>query len=193
VSDPLLEAAYRVFSEAGFRGATTRHIAAEAGINEVTLFRRYSSKEDLIIAALKDASARSIHALETQALPDEPGDVEDEIGRYLEVILEAMHRAPQAHRAAVGEWGHHPAIDQHLLVTAAYVYATLDRYIAAAQEQGRIRADVSSAVVTQTLLGAAYADVLVRDTLPGYYAGAPGETARAYCAVVLRGTLTEGN
>jgi DNA-binding transcriptional regulator YbjK len=44
----ILEAAERVFSRDGFQGATTREIAREAGVNEVTLFRHFRSRDDLL-------------------------------------------------------------------------------------------------------------------------------------------------
>ncbi len=37
----------RIFSSKGYRGATTREIAAQAGVAEVTLFRHFKSKEKL--------------------------------------------------------------------------------------------------------------------------------------------------
>jgi AcrR family transcriptional regulator len=43
----ILEAGLRVFSKKGYLGATTREIAGEAEIAEVTLFRHFSSKEKL--------------------------------------------------------------------------------------------------------------------------------------------------
>ena len=52
VREQLLEAALKVFADAGFRGATTRRIAQEAGVNEVTLFRQFGSKEGLILEAV---------------------------------------------------------------------------------------------------------------------------------------------
>ena len=52
VREALLKAAIKAFSEAGMRGATTRRIAQEAGVNEVTLYRHFRSKDDLIDAAL---------------------------------------------------------------------------------------------------------------------------------------------
>ena len=43
----ILEAALKLFSREGYRGATTREIAREAGIAEVTLFRHFPTKEQL--------------------------------------------------------------------------------------------------------------------------------------------------
>jgi AcrR family transcriptional regulator len=49
----LLDAAAHTFSRDGIRGATTREIAREAGVNEVTLFRHFKSKEQLLRAVLQ--------------------------------------------------------------------------------------------------------------------------------------------
>ncbi len=43
----IIEAGLRLFSEKGFNGATTREIAKDAGIAEITLFRHFQTKESL--------------------------------------------------------------------------------------------------------------------------------------------------
>ena len=45
--DKLLEATLKLISEKGYLGATTREIAQEAGVTELTLFRHFGSKEKL--------------------------------------------------------------------------------------------------------------------------------------------------
>ena len=47
IQNRILAAAARVYAQYGFRGATTRLIANEAGVNEVTLFRTFGSKAEL--------------------------------------------------------------------------------------------------------------------------------------------------
>ena len=53
----ILDAAVQLFSERGYDGATTRAIAALAGVNEVTLFRQFGSKKSLFQAMLRHNSA----------------------------------------------------------------------------------------------------------------------------------------
>lgn len=48
----ILEAALRMFSQKGYSGATTREMAREAGVSEMTLFRHFPSKEALFEAVL---------------------------------------------------------------------------------------------------------------------------------------------
>ena len=45
--EKLLKATLRLISEKGYLGATTREIAQEAGVTELTLFRHFGSKEKL--------------------------------------------------------------------------------------------------------------------------------------------------
>ncbi len=49
----ILEAALELFSKHGFKGTTTKSIASEAGVNEVTLFRHFGSKERLFNAVIE--------------------------------------------------------------------------------------------------------------------------------------------
>jgi len=45
--EQIIRRAFKVFSRFGYRGSTTRMLADAAGINELTLFRYFGSKENL--------------------------------------------------------------------------------------------------------------------------------------------------
>lgn len=49
--DKLLLAAIDLMAEKGYHATTTKEIAAKAGVNEVTLFRHFGSKQNLLEAA----------------------------------------------------------------------------------------------------------------------------------------------
>ena len=49
----LMTAAIDLMAEKGYDGTTTREIAAAAGVNEVTLFRHFGSKQQLLEGAVK--------------------------------------------------------------------------------------------------------------------------------------------
>jgi AcrR family transcriptional regulator len=49
----ILKTAIRLFAQKGFRGTTTREIALAAGVNEVTIFRHFASKQELYSAILE--------------------------------------------------------------------------------------------------------------------------------------------
>jgi TetR/AcrR family transcriptional regulator len=68
----IIEAAMKSFVKEGYRGATTKHIAREAGVNEITLFRKFKSKENILQVALnKNKEAMSQLLDETLIMTDE--------------------------------------------------------------------------------------------------------------------------
>ena len=50
--EQILDAVVATVLEHGYAGATTRQIAAAAGVNEITLFRRFGDKRSLVHAAI---------------------------------------------------------------------------------------------------------------------------------------------
>jgi AcrR family transcriptional regulator len=50
----ILDAALDLFGEAGYEGMTVEAVAARAGVGKTTIYRRWSSKDDLIIAAIQE-------------------------------------------------------------------------------------------------------------------------------------------
>ena len=68
IRDRIIDAAKKVYAQHGFRGATTRLIAIEAGVNEVTLFRTFGSKAALFEALMQSHVAQS----PIPELPDDP-------------------------------------------------------------------------------------------------------------------------
>ena len=83
--EKLIEAAARVYAAVGFRGATTRRIAEEAGVNEVTIFRLFGSKAALIDAAMRQQAAVPHDC--PAALPDPPVNPERELTAWCEAQL----------------------------------------------------------------------------------------------------------
>lgn len=52
--EQILTAALAVIAERGYVGATTKQIAARAGVNEVTLFRRFGNKQQLMRSVVEN-------------------------------------------------------------------------------------------------------------------------------------------
>jgi AcrR family transcriptional regulator len=53
--DQVFQTASRLFYQSGYRAIGVDTIAAESGIGKMTLYRHYPSKDDLIVAYLKDS------------------------------------------------------------------------------------------------------------------------------------------
>ena len=54
--EKIIQAGLKVFSNNGYEKATTRRIAQEAGVNEVTLFRHFQNKENILKAVIQASS-----------------------------------------------------------------------------------------------------------------------------------------
>ncbi len=104
-TDGLFEAVVSVFAERGYDAATTQEMARRAGVNEVTLFRRYGSKAALIETALAHCLLGSPFA-RLEASEDAKAD--------LTAIAEAYRQTFHAYGGAVVtlmiEMAHHPEL-----------------------------------------------------------------------------------
>ena len=137
----ILAAAELVFSRDGFQGATTREIAREAGVNEVTLFRHFHSREQLLCATLQ-------YGCEAFDAPVEPekicrGELLGGLEGYIRDIYSVVKQREAIVRAFIGEARLLPEsirrlLQEFMLIRKARFVALLQR----AQEKGFVRKDV---------------------------------------------------
>ncbi|MGH7533477.1 MAG: TetR/AcrR family transcriptional regulator, partial [Gemmatimonadales bacterium] len=95
----LLDAAAKLYAEVGYRGATTRRIAQEAGVNELTLFRHFGSKAELLHTAIGSCQAGAGEF----DLPAEPGDPQVELREWAGRRVTEIRRHSALIRTALGE------------------------------------------------------------------------------------------
>ena len=59
--DPLIRAAaLKVFTEVGYRGLTMDAVAVAAGVGKATVYRRWPTRQDLLIAVIEDTSTDAL-------------------------------------------------------------------------------------------------------------------------------------
>jgi AcrR family transcriptional regulator len=102
-SERLLDAAARVFARKGLKGATTREIAVEAGLSEMTLFRRFGTKEKLLRAVVERFFARRI---EPPPARESPGSLEAGLLHYAKLQHRLMDESLPIIRVLLGELHH---------------------------------------------------------------------------------------
>jgi AcrR family transcriptional regulator len=72
----IIAAAMRLFGRQGYSQTTTRQIAADAGVNEVTLFRHFGSKKGLLEVCIEAYNAAGFAAtFEAELSGDYPQDI----------------------------------------------------------------------------------------------------------------------
>jgi AcrR family transcriptional regulator len=157
----LLEATASVFAQLGYLGCTTRRVAHEAGVNEVTLFRHFGSKDALIREALTHLDRVMI-----AGLPEEPRDPGPELLAWSRQVHANLCEQRQLIRRVMGETVEHPEIAPVVCEGATGEHNCLARYLAAARQRGLVGTDFDVDAVTSMLLGALFADAMLRDMMP---------------------------
>ncbi len=89
----IVEAALRLFSERGFRGATTRELAAAAGVTEPVLYEHFQSKRDLYRAIIEVKSREGQERAEALLAPYRERN--DDRGFFLTVATMLLERYAQ--------------------------------------------------------------------------------------------------
>jgi len=179
----ILQAAARVYAQHGFRGATTRLIAIEAGVNEVSLFRTFGSKAALFEAMMQSHAA----SLPVPTLPDQPGDPQGEITAWCAALLAHMRQWRSIIRKCFGELEERPEAAVVMCEGPNCAATTLTAYVSRLQAAGIAdeMADVATAV--SMFMSSMFGDAIGRDVLPPRAFPQPEEEAPAkYVSVFLR-------
>jgi AcrR family transcriptional regulator len=182
--DRIIRAAVDVFAEAGYRGATTRRIAQQAGVNEVTLFRHFGSKEELIEEALTRVGEWDEVAEKHLAV--EPGDCFVELTEFARAQLTHLFRIRSLIRTCMGEGEERPAITTHATERPRQVHDELLAYLRRLRDNGVVDADADVEVAATVLMGSLFSDAMGRDYMPGAYTYSIEEAPARYVALILR-------
>src|ERR1700736_4625762 len=97
----LLDAAAQTFSRDGIRGATTREMARVAGVNEVTLFRHFKSKEQLLRAVLQRGLASEVAIMDQHSSWKE--NLRESMEKYARHYFSHLERKKGIARAFLAE------------------------------------------------------------------------------------------
>ena len=183
VREQLLEAAVKVFADAGFRGATTRRIAQQAGVNEVTLFRQFGSKEGLITEAVLRAMERLRDETSLPVVPVDPtAELLDWTTRHYDFVL----RHHRLIKAAMADVQSHPDMACIGDRVGASTKLRLQHYLDALRAAGLCNPDLDTALATNVLTGVVFADAMGRDVQPQCYPYPPDEAPHRYVTFFLR-------
>ncbi|MFW9803099.1 MAG: TetR/AcrR family transcriptional regulator [Candidatus Thorarchaeota archaeon] len=79
--EQIYRAVIQTVSENGYTGSTTKEMAAAAGISEVTLFRKYGSKEELVKASISFI----VGQVDLKSASQYTGDVHADLTRMVKI------------------------------------------------------------------------------------------------------------
>ncbi|MEO8620442.1 MAG: TetR/AcrR family transcriptional regulator [bacterium] len=161
----ILEAAARVYAKHGFRGATTRLIAIEAGVNEVTLFRTFGSKAALLEAVLGPHCANA----QTIELPTDPMDPEAELTEFVQTSLDRVRQMRPMLVHTMGEIEERPEAAEFARRGRRNVHDTITAYLRRLQERGMASPDSDVDAAAVMLTGTVMSDAIARSFVPEVY------------------------
>lgn len=179
----ILDAATRVYALHGFRGATTRLIANEAGVNEVTIFRTFGSKAALFDALLQLHAARAPMAV----LPDDPIDPEREMTAWCAATLAHMRENRSLIRTTFGEMEDRPEAAVSVCEGPNCAGMLLTDYVARLQALGFVDEDADVATAIAMLMSSMFGDAISRDVMPDAFPQPVDEAPARYVRVFMRG------
>ena len=144
----ILNAAIDLFVEEGFEGMSVEGVAARAGAGKTTIYRRWSSKEDLVIEAIDE--------LIFDVRPPDTGSVREDLVEMLTTVQTLMttSRAGEVFpRMAAHVAGASPLGRAYLERIIAPRFALLQGMIARGVERGELPPQVDPELVRALLVG----------------------------------------
>jgi len=159
----LLAAAARVYVRAGLTGATTREIAEEAGVNEVTLFRHFKTKDRLLAAVVGDHFGEK-PASEQFVAPEPTDDLRKDLLKLAKLYEKLLTANLPLVRTMLGEIHHHGREHEQQVFRSIFIplKAAINARLATAHQAGQLRKETSPEMLQDLLGGMIFMGVLRR-------------------------------
>jgi AcrR family transcriptional regulator len=182
IRDRILEAAKRVYAQHGFRGATTRLIAIEADVNEVTLFRTFGSKASLFEALMTGVNSQTA----VPPLPEEPVDPMQELTDWVRRVLAHLRENRALIRTSIGEAEDRPGAATTMCEGPSCAGKIVSDYMHRLQAHGWTDPDVDVETVRAMLMSAMFGDAICREVMAGVFPEPESEAASKYVGIIAR-------
>ncbi len=163
--DRLLQAAIEVFSVEGYVGATTREIARVAEVSEVTLFRHFRSKEQLLSAVAQHITAQRTEAFNHR---DEwTYDLRRDLLYYAKLHDDMLEEYEALFRMFIGEAHRHPTEAVEVLQQSFLpLRGQLISYLQICIERDKVQPDLDLALAVDQFTGMLLSGMIRRHVSP---------------------------
>jgi AcrR family transcriptional regulator len=186
----ILKTAIRLFAQNGFRGTTTKEIALAAGVNEVTIFRHFATKQELYAAILDIKSSERVVKSWVEALHPF-AERRDDRGLFLFVAKEILghyERDPdflclRLHSSLEG----HELAKQYREQQVCPLFRFLRDYLVIRQGEGVFR-HFNPEITVMSFLGSVYHHAIARHFREvDFITLSQEDTAKAFVEIFLGG------
>ncbi|WP_280771025.1 TetR/AcrR family transcriptional regulator [Salipaludibacillus daqingensis] len=139
--EKILNAAIDIMHLKGYSSATVREIAAEAGVSEMTLFRKFSNKQELLNGIIKKYSfAFSMKKIFTEELTY---DLKTDLANVSKTYQTFMEKNKKIVLLAYKECNIHDEISEGLTENPKLVKTYLCNYLAEMVKKGKVAKDIN--------------------------------------------------
>ena len=157
IDGAVIEATGKLLAEKGYTATSIETIARRAGVGKATIYRRWRSKEELVVELLSRVAAG------VEPVPD-LGDTQSELLRLVSEAIEHLSRTPTGGiiQGLASELSRNPKLsrlvrERVISLRRSEVGAVLERGIA----RGDLRADTDAEIAHELLIGPAYYHLLL--------------------------------
>ncbi len=167
--EKIIEAALKVFGRDGITGATTREIARVAKVNEVTLFRYFKNKNELLRQSVMCSASRYEHVF-ADASVESPEDLRRTVRSYAEAHSIKLRDNEDLIRTFMGELNRHLKLWRSLFAEASKTSRNkFIAYLQSGQKAGLVRKDLDAETAADALTGMLMSGALRRPLTESMY------------------------
>lgn len=160
----ILEAAFKVFAEKGFKGATNKNIADEAGVTPGLIYWYFESKEDLFFALMEEHLAAGDFPLPIEQLKAFPPEHVLPMIAHFGLSRLDNQETINLFKIFAGEAAYSERIRAIANKNINRLLEPLSEYMQAQMEQGRLRQE-DPLLTAQTFLAGIFASIMRRQFL----------------------------
>jgi AcrR family transcriptional regulator len=174
--EAILRAALELLATDGYRALTMEAVRERSGVGKATLYRRYSSKEELVKAAI-------VHLNSDIPMPEDTGTVVGDFAATAQTIISGAARTgaltlmPRLLSEVVNDPEMHALFSQHLVEPRRRVVRAI---VERAKARGELRADLDPDLAVDLMVG----PMIYRLIIAGGEASGLGDPAEVLEAVL---------
>ena len=185
----ILEGALRAFAQKGFYNTKVSEIASAAGVADGTIYLYFKNKDDLLISLFEDRMEWVIERLETE-LRAVKGSPVDQLRAFVNLhFMLAVENRDLAEFITVELRQSAKFVKEYKNPKFADYLRILQGLIEQGQEQGLIRADLDSKIISRAIFGA-LDEVLLQLTLSRQAPTDVHEESTQISAILIDGLIT---
>lgn len=161
----ILEATLALVAAEGIQGTSMEAIAARAGVGKSTIYRRWSTKEALIVDAINELHVR-MQFIDT-------GHFQTDLVATLKEIQHQLETQPLLKQLFLRVFGEAQARPEFLQAFYERIFsvrvAHVTKFFAQAQARGELRADLDPFFTASLVLGPLIPNIIISSFLPDSY------------------------